>query len=252
MRVKYRSPILGIRGSRGIKNRGGHGFTRCRSGTNVLQKRTDKRPAASDAEKSGQRSMGQMMHTFSNLTDSQRDSWHRLRMAIKHEWRRTKQEGPEQWYPKEITWSDLDFFISCNHHRVLGGETEILTATMDLRRPQITIDYCEYGHGQPFTLILHLRYDDTEANGVTLWACTAPPFASQQRYAREHEFYGAGTPLRSSFFEIVPGQGRYVIEGNRYPYSLNRNYEIRLSPHNRANVPYAWITWRGLVPEEPD
>lgn len=252
MRVKYRSPIVGIRGTRGIKNRGGHGFTRCNSGTNLLQKRTDKRPALSEAEKAGQRSMQHMLHTFSNLTDAQRSDWHRLRMAIKGEWRRTKQEGPEQWYPKEITWSDLDFFVSCNHHRVLAGLPEILTPTMDLRRPQISIEYCEYGHGQPFTLVVSLRFDEIEASGVTLWACTAPPFASPQRHAREHEFYAAGTPLETSFIEIVPGQSRYRISGNRYPYNLNRFYEVRLSPHNRGNVPYGWITWRGLVPEEPD
>lgn len=251
MKVKYNAPVEGIRGMHSrTKLRSTHGFSMRSAGSQVFNTRTNKRGRASPAEEAGKLAMQIILHAFSNLTAAERSEWHRFRMLILREWHVKSQVGPEQTHPKEITYSDLDFFVSCNHHRVLGGLAPVGMPTVTAERPTVLIDWVKRSSFASTAFAVRTTVVFPEAFVGFLWFQSSPPYASPQRHPREGDYFAMATPLTASFWDLESGTNTYTIEGNRYEIPLGRIAQIRILTMNRGGAPYGYVTWRDVIDSE--
>lgn len=251
MRVKFLPPYDMIRGMHSrTKGRSSHGFTMRPGGSQVFSRRVAKRNSLSAAETAGKRSMQIILHAFSHLTQAQRLAWHSFRELIKREWHVKTNVGPEQTHPKEITYSDLDFYVACNHYRVLGGLDPVGTPIITAQRHRLVIRKVYRSSIWENTFVFKMDLFPYSAGEPAVWAQASPPFNSPQRHPTESEYYAMATPFSKSYIPIWPAPDFLNVIGNRYPIKLGRIQAVRFLQLNPGGAPYGYATWRGVVDEE--
>lgn len=248
MRVKFLPPYDRIRGMHSrTKGRSSHGFTMRPGGSQVFGRRVAKRNRLSEAETAGKLSMQIMLNAFSHLSQRDRAQWHEFRMLIRREWKVKTDIGPEQSHPKEITYSDLDFFIACNHHRVLGGHDPVQSPTITAQRHRLVIHEVYRSSIYENSFVFRVDPFPFSAHGSAFWAQASPPFHSPQRHPTESEYYAMATPFTKSYIPVEPEQPSFHVIGNRYPIQLGRIQAVRFLQLNPGGAPYGYVTWRGVV-----
>jgi hypothetical protein len=248
MKVKFDGTVDQMRGMAGGREKTTMGFSMGGVRSQQLNRRVRKTKSLSEPEKQGQLAMSKIMWYFSNLSQTQRIAWDTLKERVRREWKTKAEKGPEQTHPKEITYTTLDFYVSVNHHRVLGGldpRTDPLTI---LERPEVTIEKAVKSGAASETIYVTWSRSGGPTHDNLVWVQLSPPWRSAQRHARESDLFPAFVPLQNSYQTLEGSSGVLLIPAHRYSLTQVGYRTIRFLLSNGGDIPYGYTSWHGVIP----
>lgn len=247
MRVRYQTGISAMRGMAGGRARTTHGFAIRPGASQTLNKRTLKGKRASAAEVRGQRAMQIILHSFSTLLANQRAMWHEYRRLIKREWPTRTAWGDETVHHADITYSDLDFFVACNHHRVLCGLRPLQTPVICIDRPGVTTSWVERDVLRPGGVVIQYDKETGDVHDAYLYGQGGIPFPSAQRHHREQDYWCMTADPADALLPLRTRWPHWTVMPARYDIQAGTRWAVRGLLLNLGWCPYAYTTWRGIV-----
>lgn len=247
MIITYTGTTNTLRGVSGGRKYSTMGAAMRARGSQVLRRNTLRRSRFTQAETRGKEAINTLVHDFANLSNEERESWNTYRKKIKWEWQTRSPCGPEQTHPKCITFSELDFFVACNHHRALAGQPSIKVPRVVINRPWIIITGVIREDSPPNTYRIGIDTNLWLPEYCTVWMECAPPNLSPGVRPSDNQFYQISDDTSQCLQTIYPGQQYIDISGIRYDPQAGDNWHVRALKHNRGLAPYGYTYWHGTV-----